>query len=80
MATTTITSKGQLTLPKEIRERLKLKAGDRLDVATEDGRIVMTPAQLDIGDLCAVLSAASRPATLEEIDAAIRLRAGARRT
>jgi AbrB family looped-hinge helix DNA binding protein len=74
-----MTSKGQLTLPKEIRERLKLKAGDRLDVATEGGRIVMTPAQLDIGDLCAILPPAARVATLDEIDAAIRLRAGRRR-
>jgi AbrB family looped-hinge helix DNA binding protein len=74
-----MTSKGQLTLPKEIRERLKLKAGDRLDVATEDGRIVMTPAQLDIGDLCSILPPAARVATLDEIEAAIRLRAGRRR-
>jgi AbrB family looped-hinge helix DNA binding protein len=74
-----MTSKGQLTVPKEIRERLKLKAGDRLDIATEGGRIVMTPAQLDIGDLCAILPPTARVATLDEIDAAIRLRAGRRR-
>jgi AbrB family looped-hinge helix DNA binding protein len=79
IATTTMTSKGQLTLPKEIRERLKLKPGDRLEVATDGNRIVMTPAQLEIGDLCSILPAASRVATLDEIDAAIRFRARRRR-
>ncbi len=74
-----MTSKGQLTLPKEIRDRLKLKAGDRLEVATDGDRIVMTPAQLDIADLCAILPRPKAVATLDEIDAAIRLRASRRR-
>ena len=31
MATATMTSKGQLTVPKEIRDRLGLKPGDQVD-------------------------------------------------
>jgi antitoxin PrlF len=31
MATATISAKGQVTLPAEVRKRLKLKPGDRLD-------------------------------------------------
>lgn len=30
MSTATLTSKGQLTLPKEVRERMGLKAGDQV--------------------------------------------------
>ena len=76
MATTTLTSKGQMTIPKEIRDRLKLKAGDRLEISTEGERIVMMAAHLDLDDLCAILPRPKRPASLAEIDIAI----GERRT
>ena len=36
MATATLSSKGQLVLPKEIRTRAGLRAGDVIDVAIED--------------------------------------------
>ncbi len=37
MARATLTSKGQLTLPKEIREHLGLKPGDRVVFEVEEG-------------------------------------------
>ncbi|MBS3968009.1 MAG: AbrB/MazE/SpoVT family DNA-binding domain-containing protein [Truepera sp.] len=40
---TTLTSKGQLTLPKVVREALGLRAGDELVVRLEEGRIVLLP-------------------------------------
>ncbi len=64
-----------MTLPKEIRDRMKLKPGDRLDVATDGDRIVMTPSTLDIDDLCKVLPTPKCVATLDDIDSAIRRRA-----
>jgi AbrB family looped-hinge helix DNA binding protein len=39
VVSTVLTSKGQVTLPKAIRDRLALKQGERLQVAVEsDGR------------------------------------------
>jgi antitoxin PrlF len=35
-ATTTLTSKGQMTLPKAVRDRLGVKPGDRLDFVEDD--------------------------------------------
>jgi antitoxin PrlF len=64
-----------MTLPKEIRDRLNLKPGDRLDVSTDGDYIILTPSTLDIDDLCKVLPAPNRAATLDEIDWAIRWRA-----
>jgi antitoxin PrlF len=40
----TISSKGQITLPQEIRNRLGLKAGDRVDFLVESGRTTIRPA------------------------------------
>ena len=74
MATTTLTSKGQMTIPKGIRDRLKLKAGDRLEISTEGERIIMTAAHLDLDDLCAILPRPKRRASLAEIETALSVR------
>lgn len=37
----TLTSKGQFTLPKEIRERLGLTAGNRLDFSIDDNGLLV---------------------------------------
>lgn len=78
MPSTTLTSKGQMTLPKAIRERLNLKAGDRLDVSTEGERIILVPSTLHLDDLCSVLPKPRRVVSLEEMDDAIRRRAAAK--
>jgi len=36
MAISTVTSKGQVTIPKKIREKLNLRSGDKLDFRIED--------------------------------------------
>jgi antitoxin PrlF len=41
----TISSKGQITLPLEIRQRLGLKEGDLVEFVVEHGRTVIRPAQ-----------------------------------
>ncbi|MBM3943529.1 MAG: AbrB/MazE/SpoVT family DNA-binding domain-containing protein [SAR202 cluster bacterium] len=37
MAKTRVTSKGQVTIPKEVRERLGLRPGDEVEFIEEDG-------------------------------------------
>jgi antitoxin PrlF len=44
MPSATITRKGQVTIPKIIRQALNVGAGDRLDFVVEtDGRVVVRP-------------------------------------
>jgi antitoxin PrlF len=70
---TTITSKGQITLPAAIRKALKIKAGDKLDFeVTEDGEILGKPVSNSLHSLSEVLPPAKRKLSLEEMDAAIR--------
>ena len=72
MSTTTLTSKGQMTLPKAVRDRLGLKTGDRLEVIVEDERIVLVPKTLHLADICSILPAPDRPLSIEEMERAIR--------
>lgn len=42
---TTLTSKGQLTLPVEVRRKLGLEEGTQFEVSVNDaGQVVMTPS------------------------------------
>lgn len=79
MSTSTLTSEGQVTIPKEIRDRLGLKEGDQLDIELDDqGRVVLRPASGDpLGRLPGLLRhlAPERPVTIEEMDEAVRQRA-----
>lgn len=72
MLTSTITSKGQITIPKEIRDLLNLRPGDRIDFIVENGRIYVQPTDVDVRSLSGLLYKPDRkPVSLEEMDAAI---------
>jgi len=58
----TITAKGQTTIPAEIRKKLNLKPGDRLLYIEEDGKV---------RDLKGLLPKPDQPVSLEDMDAAI---------
>ena len=81
MPTATLTSKGQLTLPKTIRHLLRLSAGDRVDfIVKDDGTVVLQPATVDVRELKGLLHKKGRkPLTIDEMNAIIRGR-GARRS
>lgn len=49
----TLSSKGQLVIPKSVREKLGLKNGSQLNLAFERGRIILEPFQED--DIIALL-------------------------
>jgi antitoxin PrlF len=43
---TTITSKSQITIPKDVREKLNLRPKDRLLVTVQGDRIIMVPIRM----------------------------------
>jgi antitoxin PrlF len=66
-----ITVKGQATIPKAIRDHLRLKPGDRVKFFVHpDGSVVLLP-KLPASALRGIIKAAARPVTLEEMDEAI---------
>ncbi len=72
MPTSTMTSKGRLTVPKRVREILGLKAGDQVTfVEQADGSFLMLAATSDIRTLKGCLPPLARRITLEGMDQAI---------
>jgi AbrB family looped-hinge helix DNA binding protein len=68
-----VTSKGQTTIPQEVREYLKLKPGDRINYVLDNGLVRLIPKNRSIADLAGFLGKppAGAGATLEDIDEAI---------
>jgi antitoxin PrlF len=72
MPSASLTSKGQVTVPKVIRERLKVRTGDRLDFVVVDDKVVLQPGTRDLRSLRGMLHRPGRKAiSLEQMDAAI---------
>jgi len=68
-----VSSKGQVTIPNEIRRHLKLKRGDRLEFFIErDGTVYLAALNVDIATLEGMLGPPPRRASLEDMDRAIR--------
>lgn len=66
----TITSRGQTTLPKEVRDALDLKAGDRVRYFIYDGEVRIAPV-LPIERLFGILKYDGPPVSLEDMDRGI---------
>jgi antitoxin PrlF len=67
-----LTSKGQITVPKDVRMKLNLKPGDRVRFVIEaDGRVRLWPAKRDISELVGILPKPRRVVSIEEMDEAI---------
>lgn len=72
MSTATLTSKGQLTLPKEVRTALGVGPGDRVDfVRMEDGNYAVMAATHSVKTLKGLIPKPKRPVTLDDMDKAI---------
>ncbi|MVA56424.1 AbrB/MazE/SpoVT family DNA-binding domain-containing protein [Agrobacterium vitis] len=68
----TITSKGQTTIPAEIRDMLGLKPGDKVRYVTQGNRVYLRVKNGNAMQLAGLLHDPSRPPmSLEEMDAAI---------
>ena len=72
MTTATITSKGQVTIPKDVRTRLGIDAGDRVEfIEIQDGVFQIVAATQDVHVLKGIVSKPKKPVTIEEMNQAI---------
>lgn len=77
MPQATITTKGQTTIPKEIRDFLHLSPGDKIDFIIEaDGRVVIQPTTMKVQELKGILHREGMKAvSIEAMNEAINKRA-----
>ena len=72
MATATITSKGQMTLPKDVRDDLQLEPGDQVDFVKEGDVYVLRARNVRIETLAGILGKSpAGPMTPEQEDGAL---------
>jgi AbrB family looped-hinge helix DNA binding protein len=66
----TLSSKGQATIPKAVRDRLKIKPGDRFKFFFHPDGVVILP-KVSTARLKGMIPKPAQPVTLEEMDRAI---------
>lgn len=72
MPTTTVTTKGRVTIPKSVRDLLHIKAGDQIDfVVTDHGDVVLRRVSGDIRELRGMLNAYGRRVSVDQMNAAV---------
>lgn len=72
MPTSKLTSRGQTTIPKSIREALRLQPDDRIEFILEEDHVVLHRAGADISALDGMLDRSDRePVSIEAMDEAI---------
>jgi antitoxin PrlF len=74
-----ITSKGQITLPKAVRDALGVEVGDRVSFRIgEDGVVVLEAETVDLSVLRGSVRARRRGVTVEQMAEVVRRRGGRR--
>lgn len=78
MATATLTSKGQITIPAVVRNDLKIDAGDRVEfVLIAPGRYEFVAATSEVTELKGMFGPARKTVSIEAMNAAIAKRGAA---
>ena len=73
MTTAVVTSKGQITIPKPVRDGLGVETGDRVEfVELERGVYTVVAATRDIRDLKGMIPKPAKPVSVEDMNKAVR--------
>ena len=72
----TISSKGQITIPKQVRKTLRLEPGDKIEFLVDtEGSVTILPVTQDITRLKGMVQA-KRPVSIDEMNRAIEQEGG----
>lgn len=75
MPQATMTTKGQITIPADVRKALNLIAGDKVVFITrESGEVVIYPANREVTTIKSMIEKPANPVSLDAMDDAIKYR------
>ncbi len=75
MSAATITSKGQITIPKDVRARLSLHSGDKINFIIEgDDRVSFIPVTKSVTTLKGIIAKPAEPVSIEDMAATVKAR------
>jgi len=75
MTQSKITSKGQITIPRAVRNKLNLKTGDKVDFKIRDGEVMLVPVSKETLEVFGILSRDNQKAvTIEHMNETIKKR------
>ncbi len=74
MSTSTVTSKGQITIPKYIRDQLKIQTGDRIHFFIDDtnGSVTFLPIKSDVRELKGIVPKPKKSISINDMNEAIK--------
>ena len=77
MSAATITSKGQITIPKDIRSKLGLHARDKISfVALESGEVRFVPIIQHVSSLKGIVPRPQKAVSIEDMKSTVKIRGG----
>ncbi|WP_296658761.1 AbrB/MazE/SpoVT family DNA-binding domain-containing protein [Paraburkholderia sp.] len=73
MTAATITSKGQVTIPVDVRNHLGLESGDRIEFSFSEatGRYEIYPVTRSLASLKGIVKKPAKPVSIEDMNQAI---------
>jgi AbrB family looped-hinge helix DNA binding protein len=80
MTTATVTSKGQITIPAEVRQALHVDTGDRVEfVQIEPGQYLFVAANRSVTELKGMFGKARKKVSIDDMNGAIAARGASAR-
>ena len=80
MTTATVTSKGQITIPANVRQALQVEAGDRVEfVEVDQGRFEVIAATRSVRELKGMFGKPAKTVSIDDMNKAIAARGAAAR-
>lgn len=71
MTAATLTSKGRITLPKSVRDRLGVHAGDRVEFIETPAGFLILPVKRELAEIRGIVPRTRKPVTVEDMNRAI---------
>ncbi|WP_417904483.1 AbrB/MazE/SpoVT family DNA-binding domain-containing protein [Candidatus Tisiphia endosymbiont of Micropterix aruncella] len=68
----TVTSKGQVTIPSYIRNKLHLSSGSKLEFIIQDGSFIVVPINKPVKNLKGILPKPKTPLSIEDMNESIK--------